>query len=124
MEGSKGQASYELILIAAIIITLTAAVLANFVPLKNDTFAIAAAREATVAQLAQTGKPYLVQKIDMIKPAAGEYEFTIYTQDPNEDLSAIIGSGQITNICNAIENAAGFSTTIKIKFNNGTQNNC
>src|SRR3989338_8780339 len=103
MNHSKAQASYEMVLIATIIIVLTSVVLANFVPLKNETLGIAAARESAVAELAATGKPYIIQRIDFMKPVQGQYNFVAFTQNPGETINI----PSIQPICNAISNASG-----------------
>src|SRR3989338_6754249 len=101
MRCSRGQASYELILIATVIIVLTAAVLANFVPLKNDTLGVAAAKEATVAALTEQNKAYLVQRIDFSRSVSNpKYNFRIFTA-PIEAFSPPVDiSGICTNISN------------------------
>ena len=116
MNHSKAQASYEMVLIATIIIVLTSVVLANFVPLKNETLGIAAARESAVAELAATGKPYIIQRIDFTKPSANEYKFTFFTQNPVENLDLIMDSAKINKICDAIKNATDKLWNFKISI--------
>lgn len=119
---SRGQASFEMVLIATVIIVLTAAVLANFVPLKNDTLGVAAAKEASVAVLSEQNRAYLVQRIDFSRSASNpKYNFRIFTA-PIEVFSQPV---DISGICTNISNATGWATTeIGIAFNNGTPSNC
>ncbi len=118
MRCSRGQASFEMVLIATVIIVLTAAVLANFVPLKNDTLGVAAAKEASVAVLSEQSKPYLVQRIDFSRSASTpNYNFRIFTF-PIEAFSQPV---DISGICANISNATGWtSNEIGIMFNNET----
>src|SRR3989344_5919625 len=120
MRCSRGQASYELILIATVIIVLTAAVLANFVPLKNDTLGVAAAKEATVKVLTEENKAYLVQRIDFSRSASSpKYNIRVFTF-PIENFSPSGELGiDISGICKNISNATSWTITeIGIAFNN------
>ena len=122
MACSRGQASFEMVLIATVVIVLTAAVLANFVPLKNDTLGVAAAKEATVAALTEQSKAYLVQRIDFSRSASNpKYNFRIFTF-PVEVFSQPV---DISGICANVSNATSWETSeIVIAFNSGTPSNC
>jgi len=124
MRCSRGQASFELVLIATVIIVLTSVVLANFIPLKNDTMGVAAAKEASVAVLSGKEKPYLVQRIDFSRSATSpNYNFRIFTYPLDGSLT--INPSETAQICASISNATGWDVAeIGMAFNNGTSGNC
>ena len=124
MRCSRGQASFELVLIATVIIVLTSVVLANFIPLKNDTMGVAAAKEASVAVLSGKEKPYLVQRIDFSRSATSpNYNFRIFTYPLDGSLT--ISAPETAQICASISNATGWSVAeIGMAFNDGTAGDC
>ena len=124
MDSTRAQASYEMVLVAVIVVVLAVSVLANFVPLKDSVFAIAAAREGGIKSLSKEGKAYLIQRVDFTGPPDNsKYSFRIFTQ-PLEDNSVSSGF-DISPICESVSNAIGANVPdIEVAFNSETPRNC
>ena len=63
----KGQASIELIIIAGLIIALSAAVAGKFLAVQDETMATAAARQGLISEIQKLDNKYILEKVEAAK---------------------------------------------------------
>ena len=125
MDSTRAQASYEMVLVAVIVVVLAVSVLAHFAPLTESVFGIAAAREGAIKSLSNEEKAYLVQRVDFDGPpgTGSIYRFRIFTQPLEDNFTS--SNFEIGYICESVNKAVGWNTTnIEVAFNNSGAISC
>ena len=125
MDSTRAQASYEMVLVAVIVVVLAVSVLAHFAPLTESVFGIAAAREGAIKSLSNEEKAYLVQRVDFDGPpgTGSIYRFRIFTQPLEDNFTS--SNFEIGYICESVSNAIGANVPdIEVAFNSETPRNC
>jgi len=75
---NKGQASFEVLLIAAVIIILSLTVVSKFFSLSDSFTAMAILKESCLEKVGSSSEFHSIQKIDYSIPTPGQIDLTVY----------------------------------------------
>ncbi|MFH1544753.1 MAG: hypothetical protein ABIE23_01500 [archaeon] len=82
---SKGQTSFEMLLVVALIISIAILILGNYFELDDSTIALAVLKTRTVEKLAEEDSLYVIKKIDYVEQASNKIDLNISTFPPDLD---------------------------------------
>lgn len=82
---SKGQTSFEMLLVVALVISIGIFILGNYFELDDSTMALAILKTRTVEKLAEEDSLYVIKKIDYVEQASNKIDLNISTFPPDLD---------------------------------------
>lgn len=116
-QSNKAQGSIEMILLAGIILILTAIILGNYFSISNSTNALIAAKNAILEQQSATSTPFHIERLDYSEPVADEITFTVSIPE----LSATEIPAIFTNAwCTATKAKISSATALSFEINSTT----
>ena len=85
--GMRAQSSFEMVIIASVVVTIAFAALSSIPKMANSTAAIALLKSEILSELSKYDKFYFIESIDspMANPSLGQTEIKVYIGGNNVD---------------------------------------
>lgn len=106
----KAQTSFEMLLVLAVVISISIFILGNYFEVHETTYALAVMKVGITSKLNDLNKFYVLRKIDFTQPSLSRIDFNITTYPT--DLKDLNVEETIQDI-----NAHTKFSTINVKFN-------
>ena len=98
------QVSFEIIMVAGVIIVVSMAIISNFTDIRPSTTALVIAKADTLEKLNSLDDYYYITTIDYVETVVGGIDIDIFTE-PADDLSSL----DFSNTASQIVTDAGYS---------------